>query len=97
MQKLRKITCILLNKINICDHLRLFPSYIELKIQQYGNRRDCEMSLRSSSQQPPGNMSTATGSSRDLNLLRRIGHLLGVPPGHVAAIKNTNVQVSKRK
>ena len=53
------------------------------------------MSLRSSSQLPPGmNMSTAIGSSRESNPSRRICHLREVPVGHVAVkIKFQNFQV----
>ena len=45
---------------------------------------DCEVSLRSSSQQHPLNMSNAIGSSRESNPSRRICHLRAVPLGHVA-------------
>ena len=42
------------------------------------------MNLRSSSQQPPVNLSNAIGSSRESNPSRRICHLRAVPLGHVA-------------
>ena len=42
------------------------------------------MSLHSSSQQPPGHMSNAIGSSRESNPSRRICHLRAVPLAHVA-------------
>ena len=42
------------------------------------------MSLRSSSQQLPGIMSNAIGSSRESNPSRRICNLRAVPLGHVA-------------
>ena len=45
----------------------------------------CEVSLRSSSQQPSGRMSNAIGSSRESNPSRKICHLRAVPrDGHLS-------------
>ena len=51
---------------------------------------DCEVSLRSLSQQPPGiYTSNAIGSSRELNPSCRVCHLRAVPQGHVANNQST--------
>ena len=55
------------------------------------------MSLRSSSQQPPGvqYMSNAIGSNRESNPSRRICNLRAVPLGHVANNQNLRMKIVK--